>query len=239
MYRWQILMIVLALSAITFPQSAVSQYPQQPPNNPPYQPVVPAPSTPNSYGGGGYWGGGGTVAGNAMNGMANVISAQGQRNLSNSAAAVNLTEARKNEIQNRQAAVNSYWSLRAQQRQAVAAERGPKPTMQEIAQIAKDGAPRPLAANQMDPVTGRLYWPSALQQDVFASQRQLVDQEFGMLAKYSALDYSGQMETRQAIKTMFSELKTQIDQIPQDDYMNCRNFLQRLMYAATGTSSLS
>jgi hypothetical protein len=232
-------MLLLALPLVMLPQSAVSQYAQQP-GSAPYQPAVPAPATSNYYGGGG-WGnsGGGTVAGNAMNGMANVISAQGQRNLSNSAAAINLTQARKNEIENRQQWTNTYFDMRNTQRQQMAAERGPRSTPEQLARIAKNGTPDPLAPNQMDPVTGRLYWPSALQQDNFAPQRQVVDQAFVLLSRYGAIDYSNQMQTRAAIKDMFHQLKAQIDQLPQQDYITCRSFLQRLLYTSTGTSSLS
>jgi hypothetical protein len=234
MNRWHFLMILLALPAIMLPGSAVSQYP--PPNqNPPYQPAVPAPSTGNYYGGWPGYSGGGTVAGNALNGMANVISAQGQRNLSNSAAAINWTQARKNEIQNREQWTNTYFAMRNTQRQAMAAERGPNLTMEQLAQIAKQGVPRPLAPNQMDPVTGRLYWPSALQQDCFARQRQVLDQALAMQARYGGLDYANQMDARKAVNDMFRQLKAQIDQIPQPDYMNCRSFLQRIMYATTGS----
>ena len=41
-----------------------------------------------------------TAAEGAANGMANVMQAQGQRNLSNSQAAINLTQARSSQIDN-------------------------------------------------------------------------------------------------------------------------------------------
>ncbi len=237
MNRWRFLIILAALSAAMLPHSAVSQYAQQPQQPHPYQPAVPAAST-NYYGGGGWGGsGGGTVAGNAMNGMANVISAQGQRNLSNSAAAINWSQARSNEIQNHMQYTNTYFAMREANQKATA--RGPRPTMQQLAFIARNGSPSPLAPNQMDPVTGRLYWPNALQQDSFASQRQVVDQAFTMLSRYGALVYANQTQTRDAIKDMFQQLKAQIDQIPQQDYISCRTFLNRLLYAATGNSGLS
>ena len=165
--------------------------------------------------------------------------AQGQRNLSNSAAAINLTQARKNEIQNRQQWTNTYFDMRNTQRQQMAAKARPRSTPEQLARIAKNGTPDPLAPNQMDPVTGRLYRPSALQQDGFAPQRQVVDQAFVLLSRYGAIDYSNQMQTRAAIKDMFNQLKAQIDQVPQQDYVTCRSFLQRLLYTSTGTSSLS
>ena len=74
---------------------------------------------------------------------------QGNRNLSNSAAAVNMTQAQKNEIENRQLATNTYFQCAGQREQAAAA-RGPPPTMEQLARIAKDGAPKPLGSNQMD-----------------------------------------------------------------------------------------
>ena len=100
----------------------------------PYQPAVPAATTVNTYGGYPGYSGGGTAAGNAMNGMASVISAKGDYNLSTSAAAINMTQAQKNEIQNRQQWTNTYFDMRATNK-AARGQRG-RPS-------AHDGADRP------------------------------------------------------------------------------------------------
>src|SRR6478736_7465353 len=50
-----------------------------------------------------------TAAEGAANGMSNVIAAQGQRNLSDSQAAINLTQARSSQIDNQVKSVNAYW----------------------------------------------------------------------------------------------------------------------------------
>src|SRR5262245_34433251 len=42
-------------------------------------------------------------------GLSSVIEAQGQRNLSNSQAAINLTQARSSQIDNQVKSVNAYW----------------------------------------------------------------------------------------------------------------------------------
>ena len=103
------LMIVVAYPLIALAQTGS---PGSGGYSPPYQPAVPAPSTSNQYGGwGGYWGGG-TVAGSAMNGMASVISAKGNYNLSTSAAAINMTQAQKNSIENENLATNTYFQMR-------------------------------------------------------------------------------------------------------------------------------
>ncbi len=163
---WKLLIVVM------YSVLAMAQTGSQGMSSAPYQPVVPAPANVSSYGGGwsGY-SGGTTAAGSAMNGMASVISAQGQRNLSNSAAAVNMTQAQKNEIENRQQWTNTYFDMRRVNQQQAAAARGPSPTMEQIARMAKSAAPKQLGSNQMDYVTGQLRWPSALQQPCFESGR--------------------------------------------------------------------
>jgi hypothetical protein len=228
MNRMWKLMVVLVCPLVALAQTGTEP--------PPYQPAVPAPTVVSPYAGGyGGYSGGGTVAGSAMNGMANAISAKGSANLSNSAAAINMTEARKNHIQNQQLAANTYFQMRSANRAATAAERGAPPSMEQLVRIAKEGAPRPLGPSQMDHVNGQLNWPSALQQDSFADQRKEVDQLFAKRARYGGLDYTDQMKVRQTVDAMFHQLKDQIQQIPSQDYVACRSFLQSVTYAATKT----
>jgi hypothetical protein len=203
----------------------------------PYTPAVPSPSV-SSYGGG-YWGGSGgasTVAGSSLNGMASVISARGDAALSTSAAAVNMTQAQKQEIENRNAATNTYFQMRQTNKQARAAEEGPRPTVEQLARIAKDGLPKPLSPSEVNQVTGQIYWPSALQMEGFAAQRAQVEALTATRAKYGTLGYADQMKLRESINGMAKQLKSQINDIPQQDYMVCRDFLKRLLYAETGTS---
>ena len=202
----------------------------------PYQPAVPAPAAVSSYGVGwsGYTGGG-TVAGSAMNGMASVIQRQGERNLSNSAAAVNMTQAQKNEIQNRQLATNTYFDMRRVNQEQAAATRGPAPTMEQLVRIAKAGAPKPLSPSQMDAVSGQIRWPSALQQPCFESGRNELDQLMAVYARYDGLGYSDQTKVRETVHDMYQELNSQIDQIPPQDYIACKRLLRSVNYAATGT----
>ena len=41
---------------------------------------------------------------------------------------------------------------------------------------------------------------------------------------------------RENILAMFNVLKSQISEIPPQEYLACRTFLQRLLYATTGSS---
>lgn len=233
MNRIWILIVVAAYPVIAMSQTGSPGASKS--KSAPYQPAVPSGSTVNYGGWPGYSGGGGTAAGSAMNGMASVISAKGDYNLSTSAAAVNMTQAQKNEIENRQQWTNTYFEMRQTNRAARAAEAGPPPTMEQIVRMAHDGVPKPLGPGQMDPVSGKLRWPDALQEAGFASQRAELEQLFATQARYGGLSYADQMKVRKATDAMSSELKAQIRDMPPQDYVACRSFLQSLTYAATKT----
>jgi hypothetical protein len=200
----------------------------------PYTPAVPAASMVTGYGGfPGYSGGSSTVAGSAMNGMASVISARGDAALSGSAAAVNLTQAEKQDIMNRQAATNAYFEMRATNRAARAAERGPPLTSEQLAMVAHYGVPKPLTSEQLNPVTGRLNWPGPLQEEIFATRRTQVDQLMAQQSNYGSLSYADQSKMRDTIKSMFKDLKAQIKTLPTPDYLSGKTFLSSLLYAST------
>jgi hypothetical protein len=203
----------------------------------PYQPAVAAPTT-AVYGGGGWAGdsGGTTVAGSALQGMSQVISAAGQYNLNTSAAAINMTQAQSNAMQNQVQAVNTFWETRNIGRAQRAAERGPNLTPEQIARIARDGVPRALTPSQMDPVSGKLNWPDALMDESFEPQRTELDQIFEKWAKYGSLNYVERKQVRETVDTMFDGLKAQIRQVPPQLYAFSRSFLQSLVYAATKTT---
>jgi hypothetical protein len=171
-----------------------------------------------------------------MQGMSQVISAAGQYNLNTSAAAINMTQAQSNAMHNQVQAVDTFWETRNIGRAQRAAERGPNLTPEQIARIARDGVPRALTPSQMDPVSGRLNWPDALQDPTFDPQRDQLDQIFTKWAKYGSLNYVEQKQVRETVDTMFDGLKAQIRQIPPQLYAFSRSFLQSLVYAATKTT---
>jgi hypothetical protein len=168
-----------------------------------------------------------------MNGMASVISAQGNYNLATSAAAVNMTEAQRNEIQNQQQWTDTYFQMRAANRAARAAEAGPKPTMEQLVRIARQGAPAPITSSQVDPFSGRIDWPNALQAEAFAEGRSQLDELMKIHTNYGGLGYSDQEKARDTIDDMFGTLKSMVREIPPQGYVASRNFLRSLMYAMT------
>lgn len=220
---WNFVPCILAAAAILLAQSAAAQY----------QPAVPEGDTVNA---GGYYPGtqgASTAAGSAMNGMANAVSAMGSYNLSTSAAAVNMTQARRNSIENSQMYTDTYFQMRAANRAYRAAEASPRPTAEQIARLARDGAPRPLSPGDLNSVSGEINWPPALQQESFAAHRAQLDQLSATMATHGTLAISDQMAARHTIETMFADLKSQITDIPPQEYVASRNFLQSLIYTTS------
>jgi hypothetical protein len=222
--------VLLIIGALPFLGLAQNQQPAEAP----YTPAVPQASMVAGYGGyGGYSTGGSTVAGDAMHGMASVISARGDAALSASAAAVNLTQADKQLIQNQQAATDTYFQMRATNRAARASERGPALSMEQLAKIAHDGLPKPLDATQFDPVSGQLNWPGVLQHEALTAQRVELDHLMAQQARYGTLTYADQTKVRTSVNSMFKALKANISKIPTPDYTSARKFLNSVLYAAT------
>jgi len=230
MKRWHVFTCILAACAM-MPALTGTAQDQGQSGSSQYQPAVPAPTTVNAYGGYPGFYGGTTAAGSAMNGMANAISAKGNYNLSTSAAAVNMTQAQKNEIQNRQLYENTYFQMKETNQAYQRAHAKPHPTEEQLARLAREGEPQPVSPSQVDPVSGQVKWPAALLEDSFAPERGQIEQLLAKKASQGALSITDEMAARQAIESMFADLKLQIKQLPPMDYVQARDFLQSMIYA--------
>jgi hypothetical protein len=195
-----------------------------------YVPAVPNASMVGGYGG--YYGGGhaSTLEEGALNGMANVMSAAGDYNLATSAAAVNLTQAQRNDIENRQLNTQAYFDIQATNRAARAQKAGPKPAMEQLTRFARHGVPKELQPNQFDTVSGALNWPATLKDSVFSLNRAAVDQMFAKRAAQGTLGISDQAALRQAVENLDRQLKSLVQDIQTQDYLESKKFLQSVMY---------
>ncbi len=238
MNRWHLLTCAVAVCVMMSAPIGTAQNQPSGSESQPYQPAVPSSNTVNAYGGyGGYPGysGASTAAGSAMNGMANAISAKGNYNLSTSAAAVNMTQAQKNEIQNHQTYENTYFQMRQTNQAYQKSQQSPVPTEQEMARWARDAAPQPVSPSEVSPVSGKINWPAALMQSEFSAQRAEMDKFTAKKASYGSLSISDQMDARKTVEAMFEELKSQITELPMQDYMAARTFLRSLIYDTAHT----
>ncbi len=178
-----------------------------------------------------------TAAEGAMRGMGALVRSDGQRNLDNSAAAINYSVARKNEIANQQYYTETYFNMRKVNREARAAERAPRGTKEDFIRYAQEGAPKRLSPSELNVVTGALGWPAILQDGAFKEDRQKLDNYFAYRAKHGAIDFKNIMKATEMITGMEDELKENIRKLPPNatmsqQYLLARNFLKSLRYEA-------
>lgn len=164
-------------------------------------------------------------------GMADLTRSRGVANYANSEAAINLTQATSNHIDNRAKATTTYFSMRAENRQARAAERGPRPTSEQLLHYAQAGKPQQLKPEQLNPSDGQINFPRALRKESFATDRQQLEQISSRRAaagnKISDDDF---YKAQDLIKDMEKDLKAQVSDIEPQEYIDSKQFLQSLAF---------
>ncbi|MCI0332138.1 MAG: hypothetical protein L0228_02795 [Planctomycetes bacterium] len=145
-------------------------------------------------------------------GAAAVIQAQGQRNLSNSQAAINLTDARSSQIDNQVKSVNAFW-----EKKDIYAQR----QQQEFAQIEakrsfymeRHGLGY-LTPEEFDRTTGTVTWLKVLEQKDYDPYRNKLDELCKKRAYAGALTGDEYMEATAASKDWRAMLARQKDVYP-------------------------
>ena len=224
-------LVALALTATTI--GIAVAFAQQDTAPPSYQPVYP--SGGDTYvGTGGGWGSyhASTAAEGRLRGMGDVMRSAGQANLDSSAAAINYSVARRNQIENRDAYTNTYFEMRRANKAYRAAEKGAKPTMEQLVRFAQAGKPNRLSPSELDTITGDVSWPVLLRSDQFADERTQVESAFARRAANSVVGTDDYSKVREATNTMLADLKKNIRQVPPAEYTVAKRFLESLAYEA-------
>ncbi|PQO44187.1 hypothetical protein [Blastopirellula marina] len=170
-----------------------------------------------------------TVEEGALDGMANLTSAAGSYNLQTAQAAVYATQAQSQEIANHQQYANTYFQMR-EQRDAYEAQKHPRPTEEQLNYVAHSRAPKPLATDQVNAVSGQVQWPTLLQYPSFETER---DELSGLLekkAKDGGLGYQDVNAFIQTADEMNAKLKSGIKKVPPQQYVEANTFLRSLLY---------
>lgn len=181
--------------------------------------------------------GGGTVESNYLNGMANMIRAQGQANALNAQAAINYEQARSKYLDNKKKWTENYYQMKEERSQRAAQEREKnKHSPEELAAIARADTPKKLGADALDPVTGHINWPEALRDDDYAALRKQLEQLFETRARTSQ-GAPTVAKIHDATREMSAKLRDKIETLPANDYMAGRKFLDSLDFAAQSSAT--
>jgi cytochrome P450 len=177
---------------------------------------------------------GSTPPGSYLQGLAEVVRAQGDYNLSTSAAAVNLTTAARQAIQNNKDYVEAYFAIRAFNRQARDAENvRDRQITQEWLRFHPSVKPKRLTSSELDPVSGSINWPILLQSDELAKRRQAIQQAFTERHHFGVMDYNNYRMVQQITNDLIDELLNKIQEIAPSEYMQAKRFIEALIYEAS------
>jgi hypothetical protein len=153
-----------------------------------------------------------TAAEGAANGAANIIQAQGQRNLSNSQARINNQDAYSMALDNSTKSVNTFWENKSIYNQHLDVK------LQEIdakraAYLANNGL-QSLTPQEFDRTTGTIMWLKILDQDGYAQYRSTLDKLFKQRAYAGALTGEEYMQATAACKDWRKLITSQKDEYP-------------------------
>jgi hypothetical protein len=175
--------------------------------------------------------GGGTAEGNFLFGAAQVIRAEGDYNLQTSQGMINFEIARSKYIENTNKWTQAYFQMReANQAFKIQARERNRHSAETLAQVAASDLPRRLSSDELDPVTGRITWPEALLDDQYAALRTDLEQQFELRA-WTSGSAGTAAKIHDDTRNMVALLRSNIDQMPANDFIAARKFIDSLDYA--------
>jgi len=173
-----------------------------------------------------------TAAEGYLRGMAMHIWARGHYNYMTAQARVAAAHARQLEIDNREQAANTYFSMREANRQARAEQRRPRTTPEQAARLAAAGQPDFLSPAEFDPQANRIAWLRVLQSAEFDRQRTRIEEILASRASGGQLATDEAAQVEEVVQLMLTTLRGQIHELPPSEYISGRRFLERLAHSA-------
>lgn len=187
-----------------------------------------------AFGGGWYQGYHSSTAEEGIQrGYADIVRSQGMANLLNSQAAKEYELARREYLDNRLKATQTYFEMRRINAEARKAERSSPLSHEQYVRIARQMAPRPLTTTQLDPLTGAIGWPGPLRKAEYEPLRQRLDRLF----QERATGYVVYGEIQKTSDEFLAQLKADLEKFAPSDYIAAKSFLESLAYAARAVQS--
>jgi hypothetical protein len=189
----------------------------------------------NYYSPYGVYGGGhaSTAAEGYANGVGNIMQSAGIYNLQTSQAAINVEQARSMNIDNNLKGTQTYFEMRKINTDSRKAEEIPGLTTEDSWRVAQANLPKRMSALQLDPVTGRIYWPTFLQAPQYEPYRAKLDKLFVQReTAHGGIGYDTFTQIQDITTAMLADLKKSINDYKSGDYISMKNFIESLAYEA-------
>jgi hypothetical protein len=168
-----------------------------------------------------------TVEEGSQRGYADIVRSYGMASLLDAQAANQFEQARKQYIENQLKAVQTYVEARRVNAEYRFATRKPLP-LEEYVRFAREQAPEPLTATQLDQLTGSISWPAPLRKPEYEAFRKRIDRLF----QDRAVGYAAYGEIPAACEEFAQRVNADIMQFPPNDYIAAKKFLESLAWTA-------
>ncbi|MEK6246944.1 MAG: hypothetical protein N2C12_02115 [Planctomycetales bacterium] len=182
-----------------------------------------------------------TVAEGRGNAISSVTRAKGQYQIDKSQSRINDAQAESMEMQNRVTATNDYFERREINRKnrfGDYAQKKEKNTQERMFKYGKEGRPTRLTSKELDPITGQITWPIALEAPNFKDYRNTIDGEFVKRAEsHSRFSYDGYQAVTKSIDGMQTKLRSEVSKIQPMNWTSANDFVKRLTAEARYASS--
>ena len=174
-----------------------------------------------------------TAAEGYANGMSNIIQSAGSFNLQTSQAAINAEQARSMNLDNRLKGTQTYFEMRRVNTDARKAEQSPGMSTEDSWRYAQMYVPKRPSPAQLDPVSGKIYWPMMLRDPRYDDYRSKIDQLFMQReVAHGGIGYEMYTQIVQVTNSLLDTLKKNIDLYNNGDYVRLKNFVESLAYEA-------
>jgi hypothetical protein len=177
-----------------------------------------------------------TVGQSYAMGMADLVQSAGQANLSNSEAAKNYQQAESMNLDNQMKGTQTYFEMRKMNTAYRKAEdnRFKGLSTEDSWRVAQENTPKRLRSTELDPVTGKIYWPMTFQDPRYVQYRQQLDQLFvERESAHGGIGYENYMQIQKVTDGLLAELKKNINKYQPGDYLKMKSFVESLAYEST------
>ncbi len=165
--------------------------------------------------------------------QAAVIKARAEANATNAQAMETLQKARSLTLDNDLKAAKTFYEKR-QLREAYSAMNAPtRATREDLIRYSKASTPERPTSYQLEPVRGKIYWPTVLQGESFLEERIQLESLF---AKRKVIEGGVSSpifgEVQEVAEEMRTELRSIMREISPVEYLAARKFIEALAFEA-------
>lgn len=176
-----------------------------------------------------------TAAESRARGYADVVRAAGSYNVQTSEAMKNYEDTRSKFLDNKRKWQELYWDRKHQGEEEAAKRHARERERREKYFASRERTSsttqtQRLTPSQLDPTTGKIYWPQTLTADEFATEREKLEELFVLRAhaqtSFGSFDVAD--DVKKTCDQMMATLKSNIKGMTPQEYISGRKFIEGL-----------